>query len=70
MAAVQAAEAVAILINLTSAAINLSMQIQKVSMMIQQAQLENRELSDEDWAALFSADDLARMRQEAQIAKM
>jgi hypothetical protein len=65
-----AVKAIDLLISLTSAAINFSEQAQKVSMILQKAQMENRPIADSDWAEVFSADDMARMRLVAQLAKM
>jgi hypothetical protein len=59
-----------LLISLTTAAINFSEQAQKISMMLKKAQMENRPISDAEWAEAFSTDDLARLRLVAQLAKM
>ena len=62
-------EAVGLLLSLTNAAIQFTEQAQKISLLLRKAQMENRELTEEDWSELFLADDLARLKLIAQIEK-
>ncbi len=65
-----AVKAVELLLALTTAAIQFTEQAQKISLLLKKAQMEDRELSEEDWKELFSADDLARLKLITQIEKM
>jgi hypothetical protein len=64
-----AAEAIVMLANLTSAAIQLLQNSQLVSGMIQKATAENRNFTPEEWAQIVSLDDTARITLALAIKK-
>jgi len=60
--------AVSILLDLTTAAVALSTKIQKVSTLIQKAQMEGRDkFTDAEWKEITGMDDDARKRLEDAI---
>lgn len=62
-------ESLGLFITLLQAAVHFTEQAQKVSLLIKKAELEQRALSDAEWAELLADDDLARAIQVAQLAK-
>lgn len=61
--------AVSTLLDLTMAATHLIGKMQEVSAALAKAQSEGRELTDEEWAGMFGADDEARLKLYAAIAR-
>ncbi len=61
--------AVSTLLDLTMAASHLIGKMQEVSAKLAQVQAEGRELTDEEWSAMFGADDEARLKLYAAIAR-
>ncbi len=52
MSTIAVVTALSVLTDLVTASLEIGIQIQKVSGVIQQAQLENREISEEEWAVI------------------
>lgn len=63
------ATAVSALANLATVALEVTMKVQQISLLIQKAQTEGRDLTDEELAEVKKLDDDARNRLQSAIDK-
>ena len=62
-------DAVSALLDVTTAGLTLFTKAMEISQLIQKAQMEGREISDEEWKTITGMDDAARKRLQDAIEK-